>query len=492
MNDQIAALEPRGIWKHFLSLSGIPRPSGHEDAIRAFLAGFGRSLGLETIVDEAGNVIIRKPATSGMEDRQGVILQAHFDMVPQKNSDIVHDFEKDPIDIFVEAGQVRARGTTLGADNGIGVAAIMEVLESGRMCHGPLEALLTSNEESGMTGAFGLKPGLLRGTILLNLDSEDEGIFSIGCAGGLDATMTFPYQARACPEGYAGFTLHVSGLKGGHSGIDINRGRGNANKIMNRLLYACHARYGVLLASIEGGSLRNAIPRESRARVAVPTGNAKAFIHDVMLQAAAIKQELVSADPLIRIDAVPAALPVTVLDESVLVRLLRAVYACPDGVMHMSREVSGMVETSNNLAVVQSCDDVVKVECLLRSSVDSARDDLASMIRSVFDLAGAVSVFHGGYPGWKPDPDSAILGRMQEIYRRKFGENPDVRVVHAGLECGIIGSVYPALDMISFGPTIRYPHSPDETVDIASVAKFRDVLVETLARIPTGHSLPLQ
>ncbi len=486
MSKDIRELNPRQVWRHFHSLTRIPRPSGHEEKVREFIEGFGRSLGLDTTVDEAGNVIIRKPATPGMEKCPGVILQAHLDMVPQKNGGTSHDFENDPIESVVDGAWVRARGTTLGADNGIGVAAAMAVIESGSLRHGPLEALFTCEEETGMAGALGLKPGLLKGGILLNLDSEDEGELFIGCAGGLDATMTFSYDEQPVPDGYEGFMLRVSGLRGGHSGMDIHLGRGNANKIMNRLLHEGHLRHGVLIGSIDGGSLRNAIPRESTALVAVPAVKREGFLDGLGRLGADIKNELASADPEVRIEAVSAALPELVIGEPVASRMLRAIHACPNGVMRMSCEMPGLVETSSNLAIVTSNEGVVTVQCLLRSSVDSARAELATMIGSVFELAGAVAVFDGGYPGWKPDCGSPVLKSMREIYREKFGKAPEVKAVHAGLECGIIGSIYSDLDMISFGPTIRYPHSPDEKVEIASVGRFWDFLVETIGKVSAG------
>jgi len=486
MSKDIRELNPRQVWRHFHSLTRIPRPSGHEEKVREFIEGFGRSLGLDTTVDEAGNVIIRKPATPGMEKCPGVILQAHLDMVPQKNGGTSHDFENDPIESVVDGAWVRARGTTLGADNGIGVAAAMAVIESGSLRHGPLEALFTCEEETGMAGALGLKPGLLKGRILLNLDSEDEGELFIGCAGGLDATMTFSYDEQPVPPGYEGFMLRVSGLRGGHSGMDIHLGRGNANKIMNRLLHEGSLRYGALIGSIEGGSLRNAIPRESTALVAVPAVRREGFLDGLGRFGAAIKNELASADPEVRIEAVSAASPELVIGEPVAERMLRAIHACPNGVMRMSCEMPGLVETSSNLAIVTSNDGAVTVQCLLRSSVDSARAELAMMIGSVFELAGAVAVFDGGYPGWKPDCGSPVLKSMRSIYREKFGKAAEVKAVHAGLECGIIGSIYSDLDMISFGPTIRYPHSPDEKVEIASVGRFWDFLVETIGKVSAG------
>lgn len=488
MSGDIRELEPREVWTHFYSLTRIPRPSGHEEKIRTFLADFGQRLGLETILDGAGNVIIRKPATPGMEDRMGVILQAHLDMVPQKVGGSLHDFERDPIEPLIDGEWVRANGTTLGADNGIGVAAAMAVLESSTIQHGPVEALFTSEEETGMNGASGLRPGLLRGEILLNLDSEDEGELFIGCAGGLDGTMTFRYAETPLPPGYAGFALSVGGLRGGHSGMDIHLGRGNANKIMNRLLLAGYRNHGLMLAEIDGGTLRNAIPRESAALTAVPTAQAERFLSEFTIHAGSIRAELSGADPVLHIEAIPVSAPQRVIEEGVFARSLRAIQACPNGVMRMSCEMDGLVETSGNLAIVKSGGGALVVQCLLRSSVDSAREDLASMIGSAFELAGADVVFGGGYPGWKPDPSSPVLALMRSVYRELYGIEPRVRAVHAGLECGIIGAAYPNLDMISFGPTIRYPHSPDEKAEIASVGKFRDYLRETLLRIPPRPS----
>ena len=483
MSKDILNLEPQEVWKHFYSLTQIPRPSGHEEKIRSFIAGFGNNLGLETIVDDVGNVIIRKPATPGMENRKGAILQAHLDMVPQKNSGVKHDFEKDPINAVVDGDWVRSDATTLGADNGIGVATVMAVLASTGIEHGPLEALFTSDEECGMTGAFGLKPGLLRGEILLNLDSEDEGELFVGCAGGLYGKAIFRYNREPVPGGYTGVRIKVSGLKGGHSGIDIHLGRGNANKIMNRILYDGYVRHGMLLAAIDGGSLSNAIPRESTATVAVHAYNAELLVKDIAKKAEEIKSELSTVEPELAIEAELAENPDRVIDEGVFFAMLKSVYACPDGVVRMSGYMPDLVETSNNLARIISDEKTVALECLIRSSVDSARDDLQIMVKSVFDLAGADMVFNGGYPGWKPNPDSQILKGMRDIYRVKFGKEPEIRAVHAGLECGIIGATYPALDMISFGPTIRHPHSPDEKVNISSVRKFWDFLVETLRNV---------
>jgi dipeptidase D len=484
MSKEILQLEPKALWKNFYSLTQIPRPSKKEDQIREFIFNFGKNLGLETIQDEVGNVIIRKPATAGMENRKGVILQGHLDMVPQKNSDKVHDFEKDPIETIVDGEWVRANGTTLGSDNGMGVAAAMAVLEATNMQHGPVEALFTSDEETGMTGATGLKPGVLKGDILLNMDSEDEGELYIGCAGGTNSNNTFSYEELPLSGNYTGYKLNITGLKGGHSGVDIHLGRGNANKIMNRVLYHGFKKHGLLVASIEGGSLRNAIPREAFAHVAIPTANVNAFLEFLTALTKEIKHELSAVEPTLKIEAVAAETPKTIIDPTVLVKFMNAIYACPNGVMRMSNEMIGLVETSNNLAIVKAEKGTIKIMNLLRSSVDSAKDELEQMICSVFDLAGAVSVFDGSYPGWKPNPDSPILKTMQDVYNRKYGSIPKITAIHAGLECGILGGAYPNWDMISFGPTIRFPHSPDEKVNIATVQKFYDFLVETLKNIP--------
>ncbi len=471
---------PDKLWTHFYRLTQIPRPSGKEEQVRNFIAGFGRNLGLETIVDSAGNVLVRKPATPGMEHLKGVILQSHLDMVPQKNSGRIHDFECDPIETVADGEWVRANGTTLGADNGIGVAAALAVLESDDLVHGPLEALFTANEEAGMSGAMGLAPGLLKGTVLLNLDSEEEGELFIGCAGGVDAKITFPFSEKRLSGDYKGFTIQVTGLKGGHSGMDINLGRGNANKIMNRLLYHGSRSFGLQLASLKGGSLRNAIARESFAHVAIPSNHADAFADMLSVAAFKIKNVYRTADPGLKIEIIPANIPEKVIEQRISERMLNAVYAFPDGVMRMSSDMAGLVETSNNLAVVVSGEGSIVIECLLRSSVEFESENLQTMIGSISDLAGAVSVFDHGYPGWKPNIDSPVLKTMREVYERKFGKSPHVTAVHAGLECGILGGTYPGLDMISFGPTIRYPHSPDEKVHIGSVGRFWDFLVEML------------
>lgn len=484
MSEGLLQLEPREVWKQFHAITRIPRPSGHEERIREFLVSFGAGLGLETIVDDAGNVLIRKPATPGMERRVGVVLQAHLDMVPQKNEGTAHDFTRDPVEAYIDGGWVRARGTTLGADNGVGMAASLAVLASTSLRHGPVEALFTANEEAGMTGARGLGPGILRSGILMNLDSEEEGELFIGCAGGLDAVATFETARMPIPHGHAGLLISVAGLRGGHSGMDIHLGRGNANKVMARLLREGETRSGLLLAAISGGSLRNAIPRESSSLVAVPEQRLTECVEALESLGSRIGAELAGADPGLRIEVRPAGQPASVIDPVAAGRLLKALNACPNGVMRMSTEMEGLVETSCNLAVVHGSEREIVVECLLRSSEESAMDELGDSIRGLFSLAGAATRLEGGYPGWKPDPSSPVLKSMLKVYEELYGRVPEVRAVHAGLECGIIGGNYPTLDMISFGPTIRHPHSPDEKLETSSVMKFWQLLAAVLERIP--------
>lgn len=484
MSNEIIKLEPNSLWENFYALTRIPRPSKHEEAIQAFMMEFGQKLGLETIKDEVGNILIRKPATAGMEDRQGVIMQGHLDMVPQKNNDTVHDFVNDPIETLIDGEWVTANGTTLGADNGMGVAAAMSVLASKDLVHGPVEALFTCDEETGMTGAFGLKPGWIQGDILLNMDSEDEGELYVGCAGGTNANIEFEYEEVVVPEGVVAMQLKVAGLKGGHSGMDIVLGRGNANKLLVRFLKYASNELDVRLADIHGGGLRNAIPREAHAVIVVPVEHVEAIKTAVSKYAAVYKSELAKTEPDLSFTIEDTAMPASLIEESVQDDMIDAVNACPNGVIRMSDDMVGMVETSTNLASVISSKGVIKITCLLRSSVDSAKEDLTERIESVFSLAGAIVLFDGEYPGWKPNMDSAILKKMQEVYNNKWGKIPEIKGIHAGLECGLLGAVYPNWDMISFGPTIRFPHSPDEKVHIESVQKFWAFLVETLKNVP--------
>ncbi|HDJ34506.1 MAG TPA: aminoacyl-histidine dipeptidase [Bacteroidetes bacterium] len=484
MSADIQNLDPKALWKNFYKLTRIPRPSKKEGKIIQFIKEFGEELGLDTSVDAVGNVLIRKPATPGMENRKTVVLQGHLDMVPQKNSDKQFDFEKDPIEPLIDGEWVKANGTTLGSDNGIGVAAAMTVLESKDLQHGPIEALFTVDEETGMTGAFGLKPGWLRGDILINMDSEDEGELYVGCAGGTNANMELTCREEPVPEGHRALQLTISGLKGGHSGIDIYLYKGNANKLLNRFLWHATRKHGLRIASIDGGGLRNAIPREAVALVTVPAAEEAAVMEYVKQTEAVFRNEYATIDPDLKFKAQKAELPSSVIDAETQKNLVNAVYACPNDVIRMSNDMPGLVETSTNLARIKSEEGRIEVLCLLRSSVDSAREALKEQFVAVFEPAGAKIVFDGEYPGWKPNMDSPILKTMQEVYNSKFGRVPEIKAIHAGLECGLLGGVYPNLDMISFGPTIRYPHSPDEKVHIGSVKKFWDFLVETLKAIP--------
>ena len=482
MNKNIATLEPVEVWKHFYELTQIPRPSKKEEKATEFIASFGKKLGLETIVDSAGNVIIRKPAVPGMESKTGVILQSHLDMVPQKNNDKVHDFDKDPITAYIDGEWVTADGTTLGADNGMGVAAAMAVLESKTLIHGPIEALFTIDEETGMTGAQELKPDLLKGKILINLDSEDEGELYVGCAGGLDGYFTFTYKEEKVPANSIAYEISLTGLKGGHSGMDIVLGRGNANKIVFRLLKGIE-HLDARLATIVGGSVRNAIPREAFATISIPASKANELEIYIADFEKTVQAELERTEPDLKISAKRTELPSIVMDVETQNRLVNAIYACPNGVMRMSDTMPGLVETSTNLAIVKNENRQATISCLMRSSVDTAKDDLAQMMGAVFTLAGAECKFTGGYPGWKPNPDSVILKDMIEVYKKMYGKTPEVKAIHAGLECGLLGGTYPEWDMISCGPTIRYPHSPDEKVNIATVGKWWKFLAETLANI---------
>ena len=482
MNEAIRALEPKALWNYFADLNAVPRPSKKEERVIAFAKKFGEDLGLETKVDHAGNVIIKKPGTKGKEKATAVVLQGHLDMVHQKNSDTVFDFDKDGIRMIVDGDKVKADGTTLGADNGIGVATIMAILASKDIAHPPLEALFTIDEETGMTGAFELKGGLLDGKILLNLDTEEDNELTIGCAGGIDVTAKGSYAADATQSASVGQRITVKGLHGGHSGTDIHRGYGNANKIMNRILLMGEE-HGMRIATIDGGSLRNAIPRESVATVQIPTDGMTAFTHAFNELVATIKAEYGTTDPDLKIAVSPNDLASSTMSSADERRFLRAVQACPNGIYRMSPDVEGLTQTSNNLARIEVKDGAYTVMCLTRSSVNSEKLDEANAIRSVFELIDAKVEFTGSYPGWTPRPDAKIVKLMSEIYHERFKSEPHVLACHAGLECGILGTNYPDMEMISFGPTIRGAHSPDEFVVISSVQKFWGYLVEVLERI---------
>jgi len=484
MNTKIESLAPAPVWKNFKSLTQIPRPSKHEARIIEFVKKFGENLGLKTTVDAVGNVVITKPAVKGMENRKGVILQSHLDMVPQKNNDKKHDFEKDPIEAYIDGEWVKANGTTLGADNGIGVASMLAVLESKELVHGKVEALFTIDEETGMTGAFALKSGQLTGDILLNLDSEDEGELYVGCAGGIDANISFEYKKESVPDGYIPYMITVSGLKGGHSGLEINLGRGNSNLVLFRMIYKAAEATGLRLCEAEGGNMRNAIPREAHAIVIIPEKNEKQFLELVKSFTITIKKELSAPEPDLTIECKPTEKPSRVMASDFQKKVVACIYSCPNGAIRMSDGIPGLVETSTNLAIVRTLADRVNINCLLRSSVESSKENLADTIKALFEIAGAKVEFTGSYPGWKPNMDSPIMKTMESVYKKMYNKVPEIKAVHAGLECGIIGGVFPNLDMISFGPTIRHPHSPDEKVHIESVGKFWDYLAETLKSVP--------
>jgi dipeptidase D len=483
MHDRIAGLDPQILWRNFVLFNQIPRPSKKEHKAIEYVYNFGKKLGLETIRDKAGNVIIRKPATPGMENRETVILQAHVDMVPQKNKGVEHDFETEGINMLIDGDWVTADGTTLGADNGIGVAAILALLESKDIPHPPLEALFTFDEETGMTGAHQLEPGLLQGKIMLNLDTENDNELDIGCAGGIDVTATGKYKEIPPVANGKAYRVFVKGLTGGHSGMDIHLYRGNANKIMNRLLYLI-ANNGGQVAHIHGGGLRNAIPRESEAVVVLPAGKSEEILKrlDTLIQD--IKTEQKRRDPDLEISLEPVEIPEKVMDSDDQMKLIRAVYGAHNGVYRMSPDIEGLVETSNNVAQVLVNEGEITIGNLTRSSSESSKHDLVNALTSVFRLAGYEVNTSGDYPGWQPDPGSKILAVMKDVYVKMFNEQPHVEACHAGLECGILKSKYPGLDVISFGPTIEGAHSPDERVNIPSVKKFWNYLLETLKNIP--------
>jgi dipeptidase D len=484
MNTVVPDLEPRVMWRHFAALNAVPRPSKKEEKVIAFMRDFGRRLGLDTRVDETGNVIIKKPASPGMEDRVTVVMQGHLDMVHQKNADTDFDFDTQGIDMFVDGDWVRARGTTLGADNGIGVASIMAILASDDIEHPAVEALFTVDEETGMTGAMGLKGGLLDGEILLNLDTEDDNEITIGCAGGIDVTAQGRYSTEKPGPQYKAYVLSVKGLTGGHSGMDIHRGRANANKLINRLLLAAPAEVGLRIGSVDAGGLRNAIPREAFAIVTVAESAIAAWQAYMAEQTSILRSEYAVTDTALEITLEPAELPESVLDAGFQAKLLRAVQACPNGIFRLSPDIDDLVQTSNNLAHVIAAEGEYQVMCLTRGSVDSEKLDLAHAIRSTFELIGAEVSLSGDYPGWAPRPEAPIVRLMSALYEEMFGEKAPVLACHAGLECGILGTNYPDMQMISFGPNIRGAHSPDEKVQISSVQKYWRFLLETLKRIP--------
>ena len=484
MNNKITELSPSELWKNFAELNAIPRASKKEEQVIQFMVDFGKKLNLQTCTDEVGNVIIKKPATPGMENKVTVCLQSHLDMVHQKNTDTDFDFATQGINMIVEEDWVKANGTTLGADNGIGVASIMTILAADTIPHPAIEALFTIDEETGMTGALGLKGGLLNAEILLNLDTEDDDELTIGCAGGMDVTANGNYQTEKTLPHVNAFRITVKGLTGGHSGMDIYKGRGNANKLMNRILLNAAVEFDLRISMIDGGGLRNAIPRESFADITIPADKADAFVNWIKMEEQIFQNEYERTDPNLKIQMEKRDTPENVLEASFQYTLLRTVAACPNGIYRMSPEISGLVQTSNNVARILVKEGAYNILCLTRSSVDSEKMDLANTIRSTFELTGAKVDFGGSYPGWAPNPTAPIVKLMRELYEERYEGKAKVNAVHAGLECGILGTNYPAMQMISFGPNIRGAHSPDEKVQISSVQKYWPFLLEILKRVP--------
>jgi dipeptidase D len=485
MSAGLLTLEPKELWKNFSLLNAVPRPSKKEEKVIEFIMQFGTNLGLETTKDEVGNVIIKKPASKGLEGKHTIALQSHLDMVHQKNADTEFDFATQGIDMYVDGDWVKAKGTTLGADNGIGVASIMTILASKQIQHPAIEALFTIDEETGMTGALGLKGGLMDAKYLLNLDTEDDHELTIGCAGGIDVTATGTYQSISVAGEVKAFNVKVKGLTGGHSGMDIHLGRANANKLMNRILTNAAELFGISIHQIEGGSLRNAIPRESSAHIIVSAKSDAALVGYISEVTKTLKAEYASTDPNLSVDCLSIEVPKTALTKEFQNKLLRVLYACPNGIYRMSPDIDRLVQSSNNLARVVVKEGEFTIQCLTRSSVDSEKMDLAYAIKSTFELAGASVSFAGSYPGWAPKPASSIVKLMSDLYKEMHEGVAAVSACHAGLECGILGKNYPGMEMISFGPNIRGAHSPDERVQISSVQKYWAYLLETLQRIPS-------
>ncbi|MDP4687839.1 MAG: aminoacyl-histidine dipeptidase [Salibacteraceae bacterium] len=487
MSAEVRALEPKAMWNHFADLNAVPRPSKKEERVIEFAKKFGESLGLPTVVDAVGNVIIKKPASPGMENRKKVVLQSHLDMVHQKNNATQFDFDNEGIKMYVEGDWVKADGTTLGADNGIGVASIMALLSSIDIPHPPLEALFTIDEETGMTGAMGLVGGLLDAEIMLNLDTEDDDELTIGCAGGTDVTATGEYTQEPTPENYSALKVTIKGLTGGHSGMDIHRGRGNANKLMNRMLKLANDAFAIAISSIDGGSLRNAIPRESNAVIVVANHDLEAFQAWADSFSETLKDEHQTTDANLTVIIESTETPAMVMEADEQINMLRAIYACPVGIYRMSPDIEGLVQTSNNLARVLIENGTYSIQCLTRSSVDSEKVDEANAIQSIFEMIGAEVTLSGDYPGWTPRPGAEIVSIMSNLYKEMFDAEAHVMACHAGLECGILGTNYPDMEMISFGPNIKGAHSPDERVQISSVQKYWGFLLETLKRIPLAN-----
>ncbi|HPW71577.1 MAG: aminoacyl-histidine dipeptidase [Bacteroides graminisolvens] len=483
---ELSELKPESVFYYFSEICKVPRPSKKEEKIISYLENFAAEQKLEIKKDEVGNILIKKPATPGKENLKTVVLQSHVDMVCEKNNDVEHDFLTDPIETIIDGEWLKAKGTTLGADNGIGVATELAILAANDIEHGPIECLFTIDEETGLTGAFALKEGFMSGDILLNLDSEDEGELFIGCAGGIDSVGEFHYREVPVPTGYFFFRVDVKGLKGGHSGGDIHLGRGNANKILNRFLSQTAKKYDMYICEVNGGNLRNAIPREAYAICAVPHDAKEPVRVDLNIFIADIENEFAVSEPDLKLTLQSETPRKTAIDQDTSSRLLKTLYAVPHGVYAMSQDIPGLVETSTNLASIKMIDNKkIKIETSQRSSILSARNDMANTVRAAFELGGARVSFGEGYPGWKPNPHSEILEIAVASYKRLFGVDAKVKAIHAGLECGLFLDKYPGLDMISFGPTLTGVHSPDERMHIPSVEKFWNHLLDVLANVPT-------
>ena len=478
-------LNPASVFHYFAEVCKVPRPSKKEEKIIAYLLAFAKQHQLEVKTDKAGNVLIKKPATPGKENLKTVILQSHIDMVCEKNSDVEHDFMNDPIETYIDGDWLKAKGTTLGADNGIGIATQLAVLASDDIEHGPIECLFTVDEETGLTGAFALEEGFMDGDILINLDSEDEGELFIGCAGGANTTAEFAYQLIDAPQNYFYFSVTIKGLTGGHSGDDINKNRANANKLLNRFLSQLASKYDLYLCQIDGGNLHNAIPREAHAICAVPMKHKEDVRIDMNIYTAEIENEFSVTEPNLRTELSSEPPCSQAIDRETVKNLLKSVYAVHNGVYAWSQDIEGLVETSSNLASIKMVDNKIKIVTSQRSSILSSRQDMSEMIRSAFELGGAVVTTGDGYPGWKPNPSSPILKVAIESYQRLFGVEPKVKAIHAGLECGLFLEKYPHLDMFSTGPTLRGVHSPDERMLIPTVDKFWKHLLDVLVNVPT-------
>jgi dipeptidase D len=484
MGNILGNLKPEAVWNHFEEICKYPRPSRKEDKIAGYVASVGKKNNLETLRDEFGNVLIRKPATPGKENLTPVVLQGHLDMVAEKNNDVKHDFDKDPINPYVDGDWVKAKGTTLGSDNGIGVAAALAVLESRDVEHGPLEAVFTLDEETGLFGAQALKPGWLRSSILINLDSEEDGTLYIGCAGGQNSVVKIKYDQKDVPDNTSALELKVTGLKGGHSGLDIISGRGNAIKLMARLLHELNYKFGIRLVNINGGSKHNAIPRECFAVIRVAKKSKEEILSYIENYSKTVQSELASVEPNLSVMASDTKSRSKVIDKSSAANLINSLYSVPNGVIKMSADIEGLVETSTNLAVVITKAKLVEITLSQRSSVESEKNDISNVVSALFKLAKAEVSLADGYPGWKPNVKSPVLGVLKGVYKDLYGNEPEVKAIHAGLECGIINERYPDMDMISFGPTIIGAHSPDERVQISTVEKFWNLLVNVLKNIP--------